>query len=241
MGGEIKIMDGNAFSGLPNLTTLLINSCELKKPPTLHLVKRTLISFSLNYNRVSDFPLDYFHSFLSLEIFSVSWNSLTSIPAINYLATHLKNLGLASNRISDVDGKWRGNDTLYERLLVLWLNGNNITSVDAGMIKALPSIRFLDLSENSITHFEDPIRYLNGISSQCTISLGKNPLDCGSHLAWVVSRQQVDIDATCNTPLCVTGMALHAMSEYMLSGTSYNDRAYVENNTSLMMLPHELC
>ena len=217
MDGRIKTIESNAFSGLPNLIVVLINNCRLKTPPKLHAVKRNLEFLSLNYNHIRDFPMDYFQGFLSLEHFKISWNSLTSIPSINELALHVETLAFSSNLIADVEGTWRENDTVYDRLAVLWLDDNNIKSIDAGMIKVLPNIRHLDLTKNSITHFEDPIRYLNGISSQCTISLGKNPLDCGSHLAWVVSWQQVVVDATCNTPRCVNGIALHTMSEYMLN------------------------
>ena len=213
--GEINKIDSHAFSGLPNLTTLLINNCDLKKPPQLNPLKRNLISLSLNYNSICDFPLEYFHGFLSLEIFGVGWNSLSSIPSVNELASHLSYLMLMSNQITDVVGRWRENDTVYARLTVLQLEGNNITSIDAGIVKALPSIKVLYLAKNSIKHFEDPTRYVDGISWNCQIDLSKNPLDCGSHLSWVASLQQVAFDGTCNTPGCVNGTALHAMSEYI--------------------------
>ena len=215
--GRITKIDSNAFSGLPNLTVLFMNYCELKTPPKLYSLKRNLKFLFLDGNCINDFSLDYFHDFLSLENLDVGWNSLTSIPAINELAPHLKKSSFSSNLITDVEGRWRENDTVYDSLTRLWLDGNNIKSIDAGIMKALPSIRYLGLAKNFITHFEDPIRYLNGISSQCTVYLGKNPLDCGSHLVWVFSVQMVLVYATCNTPRCVTGMALHTMSEYMLN------------------------
>ena len=223
--GKIKRIDINAFSGLPNITPLLINNCELKKLPKLNTLKRNLKSFSLSYksfslsyNNISDFSLDYFHGFMF--IFGASRNSLTSIPAINELASHPGTLELMSNRIADVEGRWRGNDTVYESLTFLGLGDNQMTSIDAVMIKALPSIRLLDLTENLITHFEDPTEYLLQISSKYTIALSENPLACSSHLVWVVSVRPVVVGATCNTPACVTGIALEAMSEYILHWTA---------------------
>ena len=66
---------------------------------------------------------------------------------------------LTSNQITNVVGRWRENDTVYVRLTVLGLEGNNIISIDAGLMKALQSIKLSYLAKNSITHFEDPNRY----------------------------------------------------------------------------------
>ena len=66
---------------------------------------------------------------------------------------------LTSNQITNVVGRWRENDTVYVRLTVLGLEGNNIISIDAGLMKALQSIKLLHIAKNSITHFENPNRY----------------------------------------------------------------------------------
>ena len=144
LNGNIIRIDINAFSGLSYLTTLLINNCDLTKPPKLNPSKRNLKSFSLSYNNISDFSLDYFHDFMSLNIFGAGRNSQTSIPMINELTSHLGTLELMSNRIADVEGRWRENGTVYESLGYLGLGDYQITSIDAAMMKALPSIRFLD-------------------------------------------------------------------------------------------------
>ena len=212
--GRIANIDINAFAGLPNLTTLHINHCEWKNPPQLNPLKWNLRYLSLNNNNITGFPQDYWHVFMSLERFTVRRNSLACIPLFNALASHLHGLDVSFNRITDLNGRWRENDTVYESLAFLGLTGNNITSVDAEIMKVLPNMALLDLSKNSITHFEDPTQYLVGRSWQYTVDLGENPLDCGSHLAWVVSTREVVGNATCSTPVCVSGIALHEMSKY---------------------------
>ena len=213
-GGKLEKIDGNAFAVLPNLTRLSFTNCELKRPPQLNPLKRNLEYLSFNQNSITEFPRDYFQDFLTLKDFVCNSNLLTSIPSFNILASELHNLYLVTNGITDVAGEWRDNETVYERLIDLVLRGNNITSVDARIMKALPNIKFLDLRKNSITHFEDSTRYLLEKFGRYTIALGQTPLDCGSHLAWVVSFQQV-VGATCDTPNCVNGMALNEMSKYI--------------------------
>ena len=117
---------------------------------------------------------------------------------------------------------WREKDTIYQSLIVLRLKENNIASVDAGIMKALPKIKLLNLEVNSITHFEDPTFYLFGRSWKYTIALSYNPLDCRSHLAWVISARQVVGEATCSTPFCLNGSALHAMSMYLCIHWTHN-------------------
>ena len=192
----------------------MIINCELKSPPPLKPLKRNLKYLSLNYNNLSRFPWDYFYGFLALGHFSAKKNLLTLVPSMNEVAPHLRILELDFNIITEATGKWRENGTLYESLIKLTLRGNNIVSVDAGLMKALPGITMLDLRENSITHFEDPTQYLVGRSWEYTVDLGENPLDCESHLAWVVSAWHVLGDATCSTPVCVNGSAIHTMSKY---------------------------
>ena len=137
---------------------------------------------------------------------------------MNELASHLRILDLSFNKITELTGGWREKDTIYQSLIVLRLKENSVTSVDAGIMKALPKIKLLNLEVNSITHFEDPTNYLFGRSWKYTIALSYNPLDRRSHLAWVVSARQVVSDATCNTPFCLNGSALRAMSMYLCIG-----------------------
>ena len=161
---------------------------------------------------------------MSLNIFGAGRNSQTSIPMINELTSHLGTLELMSNRIADVEGRWRENGTVYESLGYLGLVDNQIMSIDAAMMKALPSIRFLDLTGNLIARFKDPTEYLLQMSSKYTITLSENPLECSLHLVWVVSVRPVVVGATCNTPACVTGMELRAMSEYNQHWAAYARR-----------------
>ena len=217
--GKIDEIDTNAFAGLPYVTNLLIVNCELKKPPQLNLLKGNLTYLSLDYNSINGFSQNYFRGFLALQFFGADRNCLTSIPSINELASHLQTLTVTFNRISAVTGEWCENDTIYESLNSLQLEGNYIISVEARIIKILPNMKFLDLSVNFITHFEDPSQYLVERSWKFTIALAMNPLDCRSHLAWVVSVPQVVGDATCKTPVCLNGSALHAMSMFPLKLT----------------------
>ena len=147
------------------------------------------------------FPWIYFHGFWSLETLGADWNSLTFIPSVNELASHLDYLMLTSNQITDDVGRWRENDTVYARLTVLGLEGNSITSIDAKIMKALPSIKLSYLMKNSITQFKDSTWYVDGISCKCEIDLCKKTIDCRSHFAWVASLQQVAFDGTRNTPV----------------------------------------
>ena len=110
--------------------------------------------------------------------------------------------------------KWH---TLCESLTALWLDGINITSIDAGIMKALSSVRLLISLKNSITNFLNPIQYLIGRSWKCAIAFAKKHLESRFHLSWVVFVWQAVVNATYSIPANVTWMALHPMSEYILS------------------------
>ena len=147
-------------------------------------------------------------------MFLSAWeNLLIAIPPINALASNLHRLELASNRITDVAGVWRENNTVYEQLAYLGLRHNNITSIDAEVMGALPQIAILDLRDNSIIHFEDLTVYSWRSIENVIIHLGENPLDCGPDLSWVASARQVGRHAICATPTCKAGFALSIMSE----------------------------
>ena len=193
----------NALDGLAYIRKLIINNCELKKPPQLNLLRGNLRYSFVDHNSIPGFSMDYFRGFRDLEHFVASNNFLTAIPSVNELASHLRFLDLNFNTITEVSGEWRENDTVYDLLLKFGLRGNNIASVDTGFVKTLPIIMYLDLKQNTITHFEHPTLHLTGRLWKYTFALSQNPLDCGSHLAWVVFVGQVVKDATRETPVCV--------------------------------------
>ena len=181
------------------------------KLPNLQPVKATLCRLTIRNSKFATIPSDYFHGFSKLRSLTLDRGALKSVPPINALAKTIDTLDLSRNEITNLDGDWL--ESIYEKLRGLFIGENKIFVVSSQIWKAIPNISGIVMYHNDITLIEDPV--LEGPRKSIYMNLGGNPLDCTSHLTWVVSTSWLSVHfASCNTPSCRKGMPLLSMSKY---------------------------
>ena len=181
------------------------------KLPNLQPVKATLSRLTIRSSIFATIPSDYFHGFSKLRSLTLDRGALKSVPPINTLAKTIDTLVLNRNEITNLHGDWL--ESVYGKLKRLFIGENKIFVVSSQIWKAIPNISSIVIYQNEITHIEDPV--LEGPRKSIYMNLGGNPLDCTSHLTWVVSTNWLSVHyASCNTPSCRRGMPLLSMSKY---------------------------
>ena len=181
------------------------------KLPNLQPVKATLCRLTIRSSQFATIPSDYFHGFSKLRSLTLDRGALKSIPPINALAKIIDTLDLNRNEITNLHGDWL--ESIYEKLRMLFIANNKIFLVSSQIWKAIPNISSIVIYHNEITHIEDPV--LEGPRKSIHMDLSGSPLDCKSHLTWVVSTSWLSVGyASCNTPFCRKGMPLLSMSKY---------------------------
>lgn len=103
-----------------------------------------------------------------LRSLDLSENAITRIE--NLKGLHLRSLCLAQNQLTSLDGI-----SSLEKLHVLNVRHNNITSVAALQATDVPRLKKLCLSENRISHISE-VAGLNGFSFLCDLLLAPNPV-----------------------------------------------------------------
>ena len=182
------------------------------KLPNLQPVKATLRRLTIRSSQFTTIPSNYFNGLSKLRYLSLDRGALKNVPHISALTKTIDTLGLNRNKITNLHGDWLEN--IYGKLRKLFIINNRIFVVSSQIWKAIPNISSIIIYHNDITHIEDPVFEVPRKSIY--MNLGGNPLDCTSHLTWIVSTSWLSVPyACCNTPSCWKGMPLLSMSKYM--------------------------
>ena len=188
----------------------LIITCP-DKLPNLQPVKATLCRLTIRSGQFATIPLNYFNGFSKLRYLSLDRGALKNVPPINALAKTINTLDLNRNKITNLHGDWLEN--MYGKLRKLFITNDRIFVVSSQIWKGIPNISSIIIYHNDITHIEDPV--FEFPRKSIYMNLGGNPLDCTSHLTWIVSASCLSVlYACCNTPSCRKGMPLLSMSQF---------------------------
>jgi hypothetical protein len=144
---QISRIESGAFSGLTNLTELVLNG-----------------------NRLSSIELGAFSGLANLTTLALNHNQLSNIEAgvFNKL-TNLEQLYLDDNQISSIEpGDFDG----LPYLKVLGLNHNQISSIEPGDFSGLANLRRLDLNSNVLLSIESGA--LSGLTNLTKLNLTQN-------------------------------------------------------------------
>uniref|UniRef100_A0A8C2HSH2 Leucine rich repeat containing 32 n=1 Tax=Cyprinus carpio TaxID=7962 RepID=A0A8C2HSH2_CYPCA len=128
---------GYLFTDHDKPLCLCVNQRHQELPKLLYL--------DLSYNQLKAIPSSFFSSMVSLESLNISNNCLESFNvASEGLLKSLKTLDISYNNLQNLSF---GESTLAA-LEVLHLQGNALSTLDAGIFSRLPNIRSLHLQQN---------------------------------------------------------------------------------------------
>ena len=207
---EIRQINASAFSGLPNLSKLIIKANQLINPPPLIFIRGTLKHLDLSRNNLAYIPKLYFYGCSELEAIYISDNKLSAIPNFEFLADRIQMITLSANQLVDVTALY---DNRYPRLRFLSLNENNLREFCLPSRVFMPLLERLMLQENKLTTIQLPKEF-----HSTSLDLYDNPWHCDQSLSWIrkcfltgyylTCSRGVTLDLlTCDSPANLQGMS----------------------------------
>lgn len=163
VGGQDRLFEIKGLEQLKKLHTLDLGYTKIESIKKIHVadslrdlnIEQTLIENLIGIDR---FPY--------LEEFGLPAMELIKLEGFEPLK-QLKYLDLSSNEFSKIEGL-----SALQSLEKLCFYGNDITKVEN--LEGLTNLKFLCLRRNKIIDFDASC--LSGITSECTISVAKNPI-----------------------------------------------------------------
>ena len=174
---EIRQINATAFSGLPNLSKLVLEANLLIVPPLLTFIRTSLTYLDMSQNNITYIPRFYFYGCSELKFLFLGSNKLSMMPNLEYVAGTIQIIGLSVNQIVDVKAFY-GNQ--YSRLRRLDLNGNNLTKFCLPSRVFSPLLEAILLHENKLTTIQLPKDF-----HHTDLHLRDNPWHCDQFLSWV--------------------------------------------------------
>ncbi|CAL4117218.1 unnamed protein product [Meganyctiphanes norvegica] len=135
-----------SFSGLHHLVLLDLSHNNIKDLP-MGLLKDipSLKVILLGHNHLHSFPVNIFKNQKFLHVLDLSHNYFREAPTKAILElSALKVLNLSRNRLTSIENNQIPNEALNK----LYLQSNNIQSIDDSSFKRLQRLQTLDLSDN---------------------------------------------------------------------------------------------
>ena len=183
---SLSHVDDLAFRGLWSLRELRIYSASIKDPPNLMLIRHTIENLYIRNTLIGKIPILYFNGCLKIKTLDLSSNHVTSFPALFHIAATVNEITISENQITALNMSC---NSTFPQLRLIKANGNMITTVDWSMIRQMPNLTALHLSENRLHYLPDLIKLdisYREIPSETWVYLSGNPWVCDNRLAWVL-------------------------------------------------------
>ncbi|XP_047463014.1 fibromodulin isoform X2 [Mugil cephalus] len=158
----------NVFSKLKNLDRLFLDHNELTRvPPNL---PKSITDLRLNHNKISKLPANSFEGMSELTTLHLQENTIEDVGGVFKGMKSLAMLDMRKNKLKKIP------ENLPERLQQLYLEFNNIESVQAGFLTMHPKLQFVRLAHNKLTDKGLPSSVFN-ISTLVELDLSFNKLE----------------------------------------------------------------
>ena len=181
--------------------------------PFLLNIANTLISITLNFNRINFVEPAYLKILQKLQMITMRNNLITSFPDV-YMSS-LTYLGLRYNLLSSFPN-W---PIIGENLTSLYLSGNKITSISVSSLLKLSKIKSLGLEEMDLQTIPNwcslPKNAIIGITLP-------NSLYCDCRLSWLLLTGnyvvKINNQPTCAGPSALAGMPITNLTKLSCNG-----------------------
>ena len=183
----ITALKAGDFAGLTSLTLLNLELNMLTALPAgIFSGLAAIKEINLNGNELTGLPAAAFAGLTTLEFVDLSANELAAIPggAFDRLA-RLVNLQLGANKLTRI-GLPAGVFSDLTALEELWLNHNDLTSLDAGVFNGLTALNDLRLHDNDLASL--PGGLFDGLTALTSLDLENNDLTSTSVPGGLFSR-----------------------------------------------------
>lgn len=172
----------------------------------------------MSYNQLKSMPEEYFSSMGSLEVLNVSNNCITLFSVTDEaLLQRVKIINLSHNPLQTLTF---GEKTL-QSLEELFLQGNDLTTLDHQIFQKLPSIKYLHLQQNNFEVCDSELNYKD---PQSCVSFSSVPQLEGLYLS-ENNLRNLPANTFANTPLKVLDLSLNPgldMDKDSLSGLEHS-------------------
>ncbi|XP_054465763.1 fibromodulin [Anoplopoma fimbria] len=158
----------NVFSKLQHLDRLLLDHNELTRvPPNL---PKSITDLRLGHNKISKVQSSSFEGMANLATLQLQGNVIEDVGGVFKGLKSLTMLDMRKNRLRKIP------ENLPERLQQLYLEFNNIESVQEGFLTMNPKLHFVRLAHNKLTDKGLPSNVFN-ISTLVELDLSFNKLE----------------------------------------------------------------
>ena len=173
----------NVFQGLNALHDLWITSCSLREPPPLNHIRSTIQLLNIYKNDIQYIPNRYFEGCKELNVLSVSYNKMTSIPNISAVARTIKHIYMTYNDIISVESlKY----AYFPSLHSLYLSHNYISSISWSFLKNMPHLYIITLEYNRLVQIPDiRVMLYDRYKQPLPILLEANHWNCSANILWI--------------------------------------------------------
>jgi Leucine-rich repeat (LRR) protein len=152
---NFSALTGPLFQGLNNVSSLFIESCSMQSVSSevLTPLKTSLQILSLKYNQLESIPTESL-KVLNLSHFDVSNNLIGSLSSTSFpkSLSSLMSLNVSHNQISRIESS--SFTPLVSSLEDLDLSHNQVSKLERNTFKGMKKLKLLDLSFNNFSSFD---------------------------------------------------------------------------------------
>ena len=161
-------------------------SVSITTPPNLIFIRHTIQHLHILNTQIEKLPHLYFKDSSKINTIDLSCNHIQSFPDLCHIAATVKGITISDNKITVLNLLC---NSTFPQLRFIQANRNIITAVDWNMLRQMPNLRNLHLSENRLHNLPD-ITKIDMSDHQALkfvkVLLSKNPWVCDHTLAWVL-------------------------------------------------------
>uniref|UniRef100_A0A0K0DZJ9 LRRCT domain-containing protein n=1 Tax=Strongyloides stercoralis TaxID=6248 RepID=A0A0K0DZJ9_STRER len=222
---EILNVPMDSFFGSKLLEHVILSHNSISKLKASTFIDQQLSSLDVSWNMISDIEEGVFKN-NGIEYIDLSHNRLTEMPTkqLENVKKSLKYLNLQYNKIEYLSKIDFDN---FNNITHLYLNNNNIKSIDENTFMSLKKLEVLDISNNPITSWSpNALSYLS--SNLITLSLSNTGLFSLPKIGSKVKPKFLNISY--NNFVDLSSLSENLLSNQVTLDVSFNNLQFLTND-----------